>query len=491
MSTVGTVTIATVANVAIGRLLGAARYGNVALLTLSLGVALVITNAGVVSAAIQWGSQLFSDGDEPGALRLLAVSNGWHLYVQAPLMTVVVMSIAWHDSWLVKGGLLVGVIVPCIVSGAAVDLVMEHRTDAGAKVALGSVLFVQVMPVIVAAESRSAVAVWSATVATMAVSACVALIPLSRQRRRDVLKTLFPWRLVLPAGYRRFAWLSMVSDVLNLLVTTRSEIFLLALLTSSKVVGVYALAFGIAGQLTAPVDALLGPLVPAASGLVGRDTAKAAVGYLRAVRVSTLLATCLMVIAVPGVSRLIPLIYGHSFDGASRLFVALAISSCFATCLNPTIAFLAAHRAAGTALWTNVGALAVDAVIAVSLIPFIGAYGAVCAAVAASVVRLLVWTRTEVRRLGLAWRSFLVDVAVFVTGAVVVVLGVVVGLAISGPLGVVVQVAAPVVVFFGLLRIASGGLSDADSGPMLDVLPVRWRPSARSLLGAVGVVAGG
>ena len=240
----------------------------------------------------------------------------------------------------------------------------------------------------------------------------------------------------------------MVSDVLNLLVATRSEIFLLALLTSSKVVGVYALAFGIAGQLTAPVDALLGPLVPAASGLVGREPAKAAIGYLRAVRVSTLLATCLMVIAVPAISRLIPVIYGHSFDDASRLFVALAISSCFATCLNPTIAFLAAHRAAGTALWTNVVALAVDGVIAVALIPFIGAYGAVCAAVAASVVRLLVWTRTEVRRLGLAWRPFLVDVVVFVTGAVLVVLGVIVGVHISGPAGVVVEIAAPILVFF-------------------------------------------
>ena len=53
---------------------------------------------------------------------------------------------------------------------------MEHRTDAGAKVALGSVLFVQVIPVIVAASSHSAKAVWAASVATMAVSACAALV---------------------------------------------------------------------------------------------------------------------------------------------------------------------------------------------------------------------------------------------------------------------------------------------------------------------------
>ena len=48
------------------------------------------------------------------------------------------------------------------------------------------------------------------------------------------MKRLFPWHLTLPAGYRRYAWLSMVSDVLNLLVTTRSEIFLLALLTCRR-----------------------------------------------------------------------------------------------------------------------------------------------------------------------------------------------------------------------------------------------------------------
>lgn len=488
LSTVGTVTVATLANILVGRLLGAARYGNVALLTLSLGIALVVTNAGCVSAAIQWGSQLFAEGDERGALRILAVSNGWHVYVQAPLMSAVVLGIAWDESWAIKGALLAGVIVPCIVSGAAVDLVLEHRTDAGAKVALGSVVVIQAVPVVVAEVSRSATAVWSASVGMMAVGAVAALVPLSRQRRRDVLRRTFPWHLTLPPGYRKYASLSAVSDVLNLLVATRSEIFILALLTSSKTVGVYALAFGIAGQLTAPVDALLGPLVPAASGLVGREPAKAAAGYLRAVRVSTLLATCLMVVAVPILSRAIPLIYGHTFTDASPLFVALAISSCFATCLNPTVAFLAAHRAAHTVLWTNVGALAVDAAIAFGLIPLIGAYGAVAAAVAASVVRLVVWTRAVARLMDLSWRPFMIDAVVFAAGAAAVVAGVVIGRAIPGPAGVVIEVAIPLVLFFGLLRWRGWGLSDADSGPMTRPLPARLRTPALSVLGLVGVV---
>jgi O-antigen/teichoic acid export membrane protein len=488
MSTVGTVTVATVANVLIGRALGAARYGNVALLTLSLGVALIVTNAGSVSAAVQWGAQLFSEGEERAALRILSVSNGWHLFIQAPLMTVIVMAIAWHQSWLVKAGLLVGIIVPCIVAGAAVDLIVEHRTDAAAKVALGATVVVQAVPVVVAEISHSAVAVWSATVAMFAVSAAAALLPLSRRRRRDVLRPVWPWRSPLPDGYWSYALLNAASDVLNLLVGTRSEIFILALLVSSKTVGVYALAFGVAGQLTAPVDALLGPLGPAASGLVGREPAKAAAGYLRAVRVSTLLATCLMVLAVPILSRAIPLIYGHSFTGASRLFIALAISSCFATCLNPTIAFLGAHRAASTLLWTNAGALALDAVVALALIPLIGVYGAVTAAVAASCLRLVVWTRAEARLMGLSWRPFRVDVVVFGAGGAAVGVGLAVAAALSGAPAVVAEVAIPVVVFFGLLRWRGWGLSDADSAPMVEALPARLRGRSTSVLALAGVV---
>jgi O-antigen/teichoic acid export membrane protein len=489
LSTVGTVTAATLANVVIGRVLGAARYGNVALLTLTLGVALVVTNAGSVSAALQWGARMFSQGDERGALRILAMCNGWHLYVQAPLMTVVVMSVAWHQSWLVKSALLVGVIVPCIVSGAAVNLVMEHRTDAAAKVALGASIVVQAVPVIVAVVSHSSTAVWSATVAVSAVVATAALWPMTPSHRRDVLRRTLPRRSTAPAGYWAFARLSALSDLLSLLVATRSEIFLLALLTSSKVVGIYALAFGIAGQLTAPVDALLGPLAPAASGLVGGDPQTAATAYLRAVRVSTLLASCLMVIAVPILSRLIPLIYGHSFTDASRLFVALAISSCFATCLNPTIAFLSAHRAAGTLMRTNVAALALDAVVAVALIPLIGAYGAVAAAVAASCLRLVVWTRAEARLMALSWRPFAIDAAVFLTGGVAVGIGLGAAAALSGAVALVTEVVVPIVVFFGLLRWRRWGLSGPDSAPIVGVLPVRARPRAGTLLRLVGVVS--
>ena len=58
--------------------------------------------------------------------------------------------------------------------------------------------------------------------------------------------------------------------VIGGLVLSRSEIFVMNWLAAPAAVGVFALAFGLAGHVFAPAQAFVGPLVPAISGLRGR-----------------------------------------------------------------------------------------------------------------------------------------------------------------------------------------------------------------------------
>ena len=77
--------------------------------------------------------------------------------------------------------------------------------------------------------------------------------------------------------------------------------------------GLFALAFGLSQQITAPIDALLNPLWPAVAGVVEVHPEKAARTLLRATRVSAVLAAGLVAVYRPGqrMTHVKPLPAGH------------------------------------------------------------------------------------------------------------------------------------------------------------------------------------
>ena len=91
--------------------------------------------------------------------------------------------------------------------------------------------------------------------------------------------------------------------------------------------GLFAVATGIASQITIPMDALMGPLVPTAAGLVAAAPQRALPVLQRSLRISSLLGALTATVVVPAGYVLIPYAFGTEFTSAKDGFVALALAS--------------------------------------------------------------------------------------------------------------------------------------------------------------------
>lgn len=408
------VPVAFAANAVVARLLGVASYGKLALLALALTLANQTSNAGVSDAVIQWGSAAEARGARSTATALLRKSLGFHLIVQLPALLLTVLLLGRGHGAGVMLVLVTGVTLPVLMASVSLSLTVENNTAAAAKVAMLSNLLLQLTLVALAASTRSAVWVWAGRTAAAGILLPLNLMIVDRRRWREVLAPLFPRGL--PAGFWRYALQTCASGLVGMLVFSRSEIFFLSALGSKNDVGLYALAFGLAGQITAPVDALLGPLMPAAAGVLATAPGATARAVGRALRGSAVIAGMILAAVVPSLSVLIPSIYGSGFARAALVFIPMAALSCLQSCLNPLMAFANARRRSRFILKLNIAALVVDGVTAVVAIPRMGVWGAVVANLAGQLVVLAALAIAEASALALSVRLLLNDAGTWFFG---------------------------------------------------------------------------
>jgi O-antigen/teichoic acid export membrane protein len=407
--TLVSIPIAFAANAVVARALGVTDYGQLAFLTATLTLAMQFANLGFSPALIQWGSAAEARGQRPEAERLLRRSLGFHTLVELPILATLAIVLTRNNSWWIAASLLVAVSAACVFSGGALSVTIENRTAANAKLAIVTNLGNQSASVIVALVTGSAVAVWATRTASAAVAVGLILFLLPRSRRRTVLRPALPRGF--DAGFWRFASLTWIAGIVALLVFSRSEVFLLKAFHKDAALGVFALAFGLSQQLTAPADSMLLALLPAVAGVLSAWPERAAAAFDRATRVSALACGALTVAVVPALVFLLPLIYGRAFRPAAWLLVPLALVSCFQSVNNPVTAFVNARRRAGLILRANVAALVVNVVVAIALIPAFGAWGAVAANVAGQLVAIFALALSEPlirdRRLAVLIRAYL------------------------------------------------------------------------------------
>lgn len=381
--TVVSVPLAFVANAAVARILGPSSYGELAFLTLAIGIVAVISNLGVSDAVIQWGSAAEARGDRQEADGLLKKSLGYHLLVQLPMLVVAVLVLARRDPLWVKGALIVGVTLPAALGSSALAISIENKTAAGARLVMGTNLITQASLVLAAALSHSAAGVWATRSVAASCLLPLNLFLLDRARRRVARSVSLPTGF--PRGFWRYAAQTGLAGVLAILVFSRSEIFLLQTLASPSAVGQFALAFGVAAQITAPADALLGPLIPAVAGLLSSAPGASTRAFERSLRFASLLSGGILALVLPPLYFLMPTIYGVAFRSAADILVPLAAMSCVQSCFNPVIAFLSARRMGGLIVNVYMIAFVVDVAVAVVAIPRIGVWGAVVANVAGQI----------------------------------------------------------------------------------------------------------
>jgi O-antigen/teichoic acid export membrane protein len=482
-----------VANVLVARWLGVVDFGQLAYVTAVLAIVVQVTGAGTSSGIVRFGAAAAAQGDETVVDRLLGAGLTWRILVQLPLSVAAALVVLGSVPAWVVGAVLVGTIVPAVFGGVGDALAIDHRTAVSARYAIVINVAVQVSAVLAAWFVATPQGVWATRTAVGGALVPLSFLALSRARSRALLTPRSIRRV--PAGFWRFSLLMGLAGVLGSLVYSRSEIVLLQWLGSPQALGVFALAFGVATQVMAPVQGVLGPLIPAAAGLVAaHDEQTVARGFDRAVRLTSIATAGMSVVALPVLYWTIPWIYGTGYEQVPAPFVVLALTAALGVVVSPVYAFVSARGHSHRILWSVSAALVVDLLLAVALIPVLDLWGAVVANVVGQVVAGAWLVRSEMRDQQRDWR----EMALLVVPWAVAVLAVLVGVGVGGLMpGTLAAAAVSTTVATGLLALvlrgAGLGLPPADIDVLVGPLPPWLAGVGRVALGVISSrsVAGG
>jgi O-antigen/teichoic acid export membrane protein len=464
--------VAFVANALIARNLGVDGYGELAFLTVALALAFPLANLGFTPASIQAGSRAEAAGRRGEADSLLRRSLGFHLMVELPILVGLALALTWDKPVWQVAALGTVVVLSCLFSGPALVLTIENRIAAGAKIAIGVNFVMQAAAVATALLTASASAVWAVRSLVPAAGLAINLLVIDRARRRVVLRARFPRGL--GRDFWRFALLTWVGSIVGLLVFSRSEIFLLEAFDQPVALGLFALAFGLSQQMTAPADALLHPLLPAISGILSSFPERAQAAFERSTRVSALVCGGIAAAVLPLLVFAVPLIYGDEFQTAAWLLVPLALASMFQSVNNPVLAFVNARQRAGLRLKVLLVALVFDVAIAVATIPALGAWGAVLAAVAGQLIAIAWLAFAEPFARGLGAAGFVRLQAAFIVGTVSAAFALLGALAVeqwSSSGAAVFAVLVGSALFVIGIRLTQSGITGGDRNALVHALP--------------------
>jgi O-antigen/teichoic acid export membrane protein len=474
--------VAFLVNLVVARVLGSADYGRLALLTAIMEFVSGLLTTGFATAVIQFGAKAHAAGRTADVARLLSQWQGFRLVVAMPVLLVVVLVMADVPPWAMGTALLFGVVLPSLLDGGATSLGIENKTADGAKIALVTTLLTQAVVVVVALAVRTPDAVWATRLVVTGLAVGLCLLRIAPQYRGAVLRPALPRGL--PVGFWRFAVPMGLAGVVSGLVSSRSEVFVMSWLATPEALGIYALSFGLAVHAFAPAQAIVGPLIPAISGLREIDETAVAPAFRRVVRSGATVVALVDAAAVAPLALLVPVLYGHQFADASPVVLVLAVTSGVATAGGPVFAFVTARLSGRPILVAYLVALVVDLGLAVALVPSLGVWGAVVANAGGALTSLGILAGRELRALRLPLRVVLHDAVPLAVGSLSAVGAYLVGAAMPGPV-LLRAVAAGVVgtaVCVGVLRLVGAGLTVDDRGAVDRVLPARVRRPASKLL---------
>lgn len=468
--------LAVVANAVVAHALGAESYGTLAVYLAAYALVVSVLNAGISDATVQWISAHNARGERPELLAAIRRCSGYHVMIEAPLVGVLAAVLLRHSG---MGSMLAGAaaaIVTMVLGTSTVVMSGLGMNGLAARLSLAFTLATQTALIATVSLSPVPASVFVARLTVLSLGPAAALLLLAKDVRHAVLRPLLPagW----PPGFLAFAFRTAGSAVVSTLVFSRSELFVFKAYGLATQAGLFALSAGVAGLITAPIDSLLNPLLPAATGLLTTSPERAGAALLRGLRTSTLFAGLVAAVGIPVLTPLLPLIYGGSFGAAATAFVVLAVVSCVQSTGHPVTAFLLAGRLTGVLLRVSVLAVVIDLGLAVALIPLIGVPGAVIASTLAQFTVLLVSARRVGLLLGVRASSQLGAMSFFIDALVVAAVAGGVEVAVGGPAAL--RGIIGLLVAFTALALAgrvhpSSGLTRADVSVIAGGLPRPFR----------------
>lgn len=487
LHTVVSVPIAFLVNLLLARLLEPAGYGRLAYLTTVIGIAGSVLALGLTPAMIQFGAKAHAAGRTNEVRGILSSSQGFRLLVVAPALTVIVLLVVDVPITLLALAVAFGVWVPAALDGAPITLFIENKTAAGARVAMLSNILVQTAVVVAVLWLGTADAVWAARIVIGGAGIALALPSISSSYRRAVLRPRLPrnW----PTGFWKFAVPTGIAGLVGQLALSRTEVLYLTWLSTPEAAGLYALAFGLAGHIFAPAQALTGPLMPAISGLREVDPSRVRGAFVRTLRATATIIALLTAAALPALVIVLPTLYGAEFASAAPAALTMGIVGALVMATGPVSAFVLARLSGRTYLRANVIALFVNIALAFATIPALGMWGAVIANGAAALTRMVVLLRSEQLALSLSVRDILDSLTPAAVGGLACILGWAPSLILRAPVLVEAAIAtlmASLALIIGL-RFTGSGMETGDLDAISRIIPARLRRPVDAILRVVSI----
>jgi O-antigen/teichoic acid export membrane protein len=386
-------------NLVVARVLAPSAYGRLATYAALIGVVTTILNLGISQATVQWISEGRLDGPIAPRLNLIRNCVGYHAFVEGPVAAVTVVFLLRNSNpWVWVVGSL-AMLASCALGTSLVVLSATARNAAVAKISLGMTLALQMATLVVAVATRSAYTTYAAELVAGVLAPAIGFIVIRGEERKAFRHPLILRGL--PTGFVRYGLSACGAGLVASIVFGRSELFVLQWHHLSEAAGIFALATGLAGQITVPMDSVMGPLLPTATRLLAAEPMRATETAARSIRVASVLATLTLATAIPVVYVAIPLLFGSEFGQARTPFLVLGAVSCLQSVALPLSMLVFATRNAGSVLLINLVCVAVDAALAIGLVPLVGLWGAVVANASAQSLSLGLLMIVAIRRVGI------------------------------------------------------------------------------------------
>ena len=477
-------------NLVVARALEPSGLGALATYAALASVAVTVINLGISQSTVQWIAEMRSRDIETERVHLIRNCVGYHAFVEGPAVAVILVFILRAaNPWILVTGVL-AILATQALGTSSVVLTATARNAAAAKLSMIAGLALQAATIVVALLTRSASTTYTAQLVAGVLGPALCLLVLRTEERRAFLHPLLFSRL--PRGFLRYGLSACGASLVGTLVYGRSEIFVLQAHGLRVASGLFALATGLAGQITVPMDSAMGPLLPTAAGFLAAAPARTTEAAARALRVTSVLASLTLAAAVPFVFVAIPLLFGAKYEQARGPFVVLGIVSCLGSVAVPLSMFIFATRNAGSMLRINLACLAVDAALAIGLVPVLGLWGAVTANASAQLLSFGLLSFVAVKRVGIAADSA-VEACLpltlgFAASALSLAAAEVVGLSGIGAL-VISPLIGTVAIALGLRFLPSLRISAAEGALVESSLHPRLRLIFRALASALSLLA--
>ncbi len=199
--------------------------------------------------------------------------------------------------------------------------------------------------------------------------------------------------------------LSMLA-IIDLVVWHRSEVFFLGVLRSADDVAMYTLPFALVGAMMLVPGSIGGVLLPRIASAPG-NRARGGLVYAEGMRYLSVAALPLAVGAVLFAEPLIRFLFGAAYHSAVNPLRIMSITSAVTVIASAGSAVLVAEEATGFMIRWGAVAAAVNIVLALLLIPSLGANGAALANGGAQIfaVTVTLGYLVRVRHVRVPWRT--------------------------------------------------------------------------------------